>query len=467
MAKLSDPTPDADAWMERAAQHYRQQDLISTDHALAQALRIAPDDPRIAFLHAQTRYELGYPAAELFAAARALDPGNRDALRNHALALASEGLTGASEAVLEQALSGAPDWLEGQRVLASIRWTLGGEGSDGASAERGFAQACGALPGHQGLWLGWFTQVAQRRDWKAASAVLDQAEAAMGAGNVLAIARTFVAEESGDLDEAERRLAALAGNPDPFLALSRIRHALRRNQPEVAVSAAEPLLDTTLAGQIWPYLSIAWRLMNDPKAAWLDGDPVHYAVLDPGFTAAELDTLAAQLRLLHTARRPYAEQSVRGGTQTDRSLLLRHEPILRATRIKLMAAVRRHADSLPTAEPNHPLLGRPRTNLSIAGSWSVLLHGGGNNVAHSHPVGWLSSAFYVAVPDGQDMGPAPAGYLRLGAPPPDLGHGLPPYAKIAPAPGKLVLFASTMWHDTVPFVAGERLNIAFDIATAP
>jgi predicted 2-oxoglutarate/Fe(II)-dependent dioxygenase YbiX len=34
---------------------------------------------------------------------------------------------------------------------------------------------------------------------------------------------------------------------------------------------------------------------------------------------------------------------------------------------------------------------------------------------------------------------------------------------IAPVAGQLVLFPSYVWHGTVPIVAGERLNIAFDV----
>ena len=91
---------------------------------------------------------------------------------------------------------------------------------------------------------------------------------------------------------------------------------------------------------------------------------------------------------------------------------------------------------------------------------------GGHNVVHSHPLGWISSAFYVALPDGHEAGAPPAGHLQLGAPPAELGLELAPYRTIAPAPGRLVLFASTLWHGTVPFAAGERLNIAFDVVPA-
>ena len=90
--------------------------------------------------------------------------------------------------------------------------------------------------------------------------------------------------------------------------------------------------------------------------------------------------------------------------------------------------------------------------------------GGGHHIGHVHPQGWLSSAFYVAVPDAGEAGPPPAGWLSLGAPPADLGLDLPPLRQIEPKPGRLVLFPSTMWHATLPVAGGERLTVAFDVA---
>ena len=48
----------------------------------------------------------------------------------------------------------------------------------------------------------------------------------------------------------------------------------------------------------------------------------------------------------------------------------------------------------------------------------------------------------------------------------ELGLDLPPIRLIEPKPGRLVLFPSTMWHGTVPFAAGERLTVAFDVRAA-
>jgi len=452
---------DAGALMEQARALRGQQRMVEAEAAMAQARALAPGDGLIAFLHAQARYELGYPAAALFADACRLWPDNRDVLRNRALAEASEGRVGVAVDLLTAALAQAPDWLEGHRVLAALRWVSG----DAAGFDASYAQAARAHPGVVGLWLGWFAAVAQHRDWGRARAILEEADRHVGAAKGLIQARLFVASESGDSAETERLLAATAEGRDDFLTIARIRQALRAGDPERALALALPETRGRNAGQVWPYVSTCWRLLGDARAAWLDGDPPYVRAASVGLGAGELRTLAEVLRALHIAQWPYAEQSVRGGTQTDRSVLLRHEPILARAREALMAAVADYVAGLPPYEPGHPLLGRPRGPLLISGSWSVRLGGGGFNVTHSHPMGWISSAFYVAVPDEDDMGAAPAGHFHLGAPPPELGLDLPPYATIAPEAGHLVLFPSTLWHGTMPTQGGERLNIAFDIVT--
>jgi Tfp pilus assembly protein PilF len=453
---VADPF-EAEVWRERARSLRAVQDMAGADRAIAEATRLAPADPLTAFLRAQSAYELGHPAAALFAEAVRLWPENPDALRNHTLALAAEGRAGEAEQMLAQALVSRPNWLDGQRVLASLRYSHG----DAEAYDKGFADAVCAQPRHQGLWLGWFTLRAQQRDWPTARRILDEATAALGETRALASARAFLASETGDLAEAATRLAALAGVEDEFLALCRIRTALRGGDAAAARDLALPLTATRLAGQVWPYLSTAWRLLGDPRAAWLDGEPVLHAVLDPGFSAADISELAALLRRLHTASLPYAEQSVRRGTQTDRSILLRHEPLLGKVRQRLMEALQDFIATLPTPDPRHPFLGRPRGGLQISGSWSVRLGAGGFNVTHSHPVGWLSAVLYIALPG--DAGPAPAGALHLGAPPDELGLALAPYAVIPPRIGQLVVFPSILWHGTYPFAAGERLNLAFDV----
>jgi hypothetical protein len=334
-----------------------------------------------------------------------------------------------------------------------------------------------ALPRQQGLWLGWFTAAAQQRDWPRASLILDAATRQLGETRAIAIARVFVACESGDEARARGLLAATAGIDDDFLKLSRIRFALRDGDPAGALAIALPLTGTplttmALAGQVWPYVHVCWRMLGDDRQHWLaggglaGGDPPLMGVEEVGLSGAEMAELGALLRQLHTAKAPYAEQSVRVGTQTDRSVLLRHEPILQRTRAALLDGVRRFVETMPPLDPAHPVLGRARGNLAVSGSWSVRLGAGGHNVVHSHPLGWLSSAFYIAPPSPEEMGPEPAGCFELGSTPPELGLGLPPIRTIAPAVGKMVIFPSFMWHGTVPIQSGERLNIAFDIVSS-
>ena len=99
----------------------------------------------------------------------------------------------------------------------------------------------------------------------------------------------------------------------------------------------------------------------------------------------------------------------------------------------------------------------------MEGSWSVRLTRQGHNVPHNHPVGWLSTAFYIALPSPAQLGPAPAGHIAFGTPPEELGLDLPAYRTIEPRVGRTAVFPSTMWHRTMPFADGERLVMALDI----
>lgn len=438
-----------------------EQRVIEGDAALARAHAMAPENPLALLLHAQSRFELGHPAAHLFAQARARLPANPEVIRNEALALAAEGRVDDGIAMLARALDAEPGWIDGHRALASLRWTHGR-----ADPFAGYARAVAAQPANGALWMAWFGALAQQRDWPAARTVLASAIAALGETRPLRLAAVLVAVESGERDAARALLAETGAEDDPGLSLCRIRFALRDGDPAAARDEAMAMLAGAAATLAWPYLGLAWRMLGDPAADWLEGDPRFVGEYEVGLTPDDLTALASTLRPLHVASAPYADQSVRGGTQTDRSVLLRHEPILQRARVALTAAVETHVAALPPPDPRHPLLGRPRAPLRIAGSWSVRLTGGGRNVAHTHPRGWLSSAFYVSLPDPVPGDPPDAGWLALGTPPPELGLGLRPTRTIAPATGRLVLFPSTMWHSTLDFAAGERLNIAFDMVPA-
>ena len=379
-------------------------------------------------------------------------------VRNRALALISEGRGAAARALLTRELASDPGWLDGHKALATLEWTSGNRSEVSAL----LALSCRKQPANPALWLAWFGNLAQARDWAGALAVLDEAERHLGTTPAIAVSRLFVAVESGS-PEADRLIAETSQFRGDVTSLCRIRHALRHGDPARAEAEALPLTAGPSAMLYWPYLSLAWRLLGNERAQWLDQPEQLIRTFDCGWSTTELAELAEVLRSLHTAAAPYLEQSVRGGTQTDRSVLLRREPVLQHAKTRLLELIRDYVDGLPAPDPAHPLLGAPRGDLLIEGSWSVRLARQGYNVPHTHAMGWLSTAFYVALPKPADMGPPPSGHIALGEPPTELGLTLEPYRTIAPEPGKLAVFPSTMWHATVPFDHGERLVIAFDI----
>ncbi|MFM5906166.1 MAG: putative 2OG-Fe(II) oxygenase [Novosphingobium sp.] len=437
----------------RRAQHHAQ-----ADELLGRARESFPADPVIAFLQAQTRYELGHPAAALFDAAARLDPANPEARRNRALALISEGDADLARALLEAELAARPDWLDGHKVLATLNWT---QGARGHFADH-YAPACRAVPDRLDLWIAWFRMVAQTRDWPAALEILDEAERHHAGSPALLACRLFVAVESHDDAAAPALLAGAAHIRGDVTSLCRIRHALRSGDPRLAEAEAMAQTGGPSAALYWPYLSLAWRLLGDERWLWLDRPDDLIQAADSGMAAAELDELAALLRGLHTAQAPYIDQSVRGGTQTDRSVLLRHEAPLQRLKARMLALIEDYLRALPPEDRSHPLLSAPRGGpLLIAGSWSVRLLQQGYNVPHTHAMGWLSTAFYVSLPDR--MGAEPAGHIAFGAPPPELELPLEAYRTIRPEPGLLAIFPSTTWHGTVPFDDGERLVVAFDV----
>jgi tetratricopeptide (TPR) repeat protein len=456
------PAPhDAAAWQRLGFAYGEDQRIVDAVHAFARAATLDPGDPLTAFAHAQACLDAGYPAVALFAHARTLAPGNLATVTGGAAALAAEEESEAAEALLEDTLRSHPDWLAGHKQLAALRWTSG----DAGHFARSYASACEAQPQNLPLRLAWFGVLMQARDWQAALAVVADGEALLGTLPAFAAARAVLAGESGDLALAEQWFARTASIRDDALGIAHVRHCLRTAKLEQAQTRALDLLKGRAAPMVWPYLSVIWRLRGDARAAWLDGAPPYIRAFDLPFSVGELDELAAVLRRLQTRRVAHLEQSVRGGTQTDmdRQLFFRAEPEIQDVRAKVDVAIREYVDGMPAPVPDHPLLGAPRGRLLFSGSWSVRLTAQGHHVSHTHPNGWISSALYVSLPQPEQLGPAPAGFIRFGVPPSALGPNLGGFGQFEPKPGRLILFPSTLWHETLPFDDGERLVIAFDV----
>lgn len=430
----------------------RRHDTEGAYAAIADAVALAPDDPQAALALAHIGYETWRPAADLFARAQALDRGNPGIARGTALALNAEGRGREAEVLLDAVLTAHPEWIEGHKTLATIRTT----GGAGEAFDASFARACRARPDDAGLRLAWFHALATAKRWDAARSVLAGAGGVFGDTRGVRLARAFIASESDAASRDPAIFDDVADVDDPGLDLARVRFWLRTGEPPKAAAIAAARTRGPAARMFWPYLSLAWRLTGDARADWLDG-----VVSSVDLGTHGLDTLEATLRRLLVLQAPYHEQSVRGGVQTDRHLFFNPDAAIQQLCAVASDAVRDYVAALPPHDPAHPLLGPRRDgDVRFEGSWSVLLRGTGFHAPHTHVMGWISSALYVAVPETEGE----QGWLALGMPPPELGLGLAPQRTIEPRPGRLVLFPSTMWHGTLPFDDGERLTIAFDIA---
>ena len=441
-----------------------QRALDRHDEALesfANAARFDPSNGRIAQGRAHTAMEAGLPAVEYYEEAHRLNPRSGPTLIGLAAArvAAGEGERAAREmgAILER----EPMWLNGHAQLAQIVATLGRPAEATASIERALAEQPRSVP----LWETLLNVQLRRGAYETLAPILARARAAGVSSPEFAIYEAIDLAEHDPSDFPPALFDAAPAALDHALDTWRVRHLLRIGKPEAAL----PILDRRLAGpqsaELWAYAATVWRLVGDPRSKWLEGDPAFVRTIDLGDKIGDRRKLADLLRSIHIARGEYLDQSVRGGTQTDGPLFCRIAPEIRELRSAIVDAVDDYRRSLPPIDTKHPLLSRPRDRrIRFAGSWSVRLRSGGHHSNHVHPLGWISSAFYVSLPERKPGEPEDSGWFTLGAPDERLGIDVPPWRKIEPREARLVLFPSWMWHGTVPFREGERLTVAFDVA---
>jgi len=457
---LADHPRHSGLWQVLGLLHRHGENSAEAIRAFDAAARLAPLDARIAHGQARVTMEAGLPSLAAFDRALRLAPSDGDLRLSQAAALLAEQGPAAASAALDAVLALSPDWIEGQRTRAQLRWLAG----DREGYTEGLNLALQTNPQAPALWAEKINLLIRAELYDAARTAVDDARSVIGNNPILDAGEAIASSEGGDHTRAALLFDALKPFQDIPLAVRHIRHFLRTGEIERAARLGESLVGSPEAAQAWPYVALAWRMLGDPRWEWLEGQPGLIGEYDLTDEIGSLDQLAGRLRSLHGAMHAPVDQSVRGGTQTDGPLFARTEPEIRLVRDAIRGAVERHMAALPAPDPRHPLLSAARAPVRFAGSWSVRLGSGGRHANHIHPQGLLSSALYVAVPSCEEAGSELAGSLALGEPPAELGIDLPPVRVIAPRPGRLVLFPSTMWHGTYPFAEGERISIAFDVA---
>ncbi|SEM98466.1 Flp pilus assembly protein TadD, contains TPR repeats [Sphingomonas gellani] len=454
-------------WAARAAALKASGDLAGAARAYEQAARVRPDSSVAEHNLASTLGDLGDFAAAAEASARAFAKGG-DAPETwlvHARALQGLGQLDDADRAFEQALRRRPAYAVAHRDLAQLRWM---RTADPAAAMR----ALDAAPDTPDLALVRATVLAAIGRADHARQVVQTALARGGAIPALHLMAAGLAGRTGDapaqLHHATAALRAAPASADAARAAVEALIHLDRGGEAASLAervvAAEPDNQAALS-----LLATAWRLTGDPRHRALAEDP---ALVSAGLIAcpagwsdldAFLSELSAALAALHGWRTHPLEQSLRHGSQTQVDLTRLETPVIRA----LFAALTTTLDTrLPAlGHGDDPVRRRNTGRWRFAGAWSVRLMPGGFHTDHVHPAGWLSSAFYVALPKA--VAREPEGWLAFGRPGIPTARPLPPFRRIRPEPGMLALFPSYLWHGTEPFTGDEpRITVAFDIVPA-
>ena len=247
---------------------------------------------------------------------------------------------------------------------------------------------------------------------------------------------------------------------------------LQLNDPQKAAAMAEQSLRIAPADQSsLAVLGTAWRMMGDARDEELNGydELIQVFDLEPpqGYSSMEDFNieLNAWLSGLHTSVREPLEQSLRRGSQTPGHIFGQGHMLADKLKIRIEEAI---ASYLAAMKPDagHPFRGRGGRGFRFQGSWSSRLRDGGFHVNHIHQGGWISSCYYVALPETVKNESGKQGWIKFGEP--NFEVGLSMRRAIQPKAGRLVLFPSYMWHGTVPFHENaSRTTIAFDAIPGP
>ncbi len=458
---------DADAWSLLAFVLERQNKVAEAEASYLQALAL---DERQIFAHQNlgtllSRLERAEEALVALDRAHALGARNFELAFNRGRTLSLLYRMEEAEREFADAVTLRPTDIDAQLNLARLRYMR----ADPAFA-RDFAAIADAQPANLPLQSELARALRGAGRFDEAERQLRKALAVSGPVPPLQALLAQLLQETGRLAEAEHEaLRAATAMPDDadiietlvaiLLARGRAHDAL----PYLAARrAVEPLVQSWIAyeataarllgrehyGELYDYDRLVRSYMLEPPPGWS--------------SMAELNTaLRAALAARHRFASHPLDQSLRHGSQTTRNLIAENDAAIRAILQAFQAPIADYLRALGRA-PGHPLSARNVDGAVVIGAWSVQLHREGFHVNHLHPQGWISSAYYVDVPDEVQDTALRSGWLKFGEtrfPVP----GATAERYLQPMPGRLVLFPSYMWHGTTPIHGAQaRLTIAFD-----
>lgn len=460
-----------DGWAALGSLLANQNRLLEAEGAYRQALALnpanAPLHRRLGALLAQL--ERSEEALALLARAQALGVRGFELELARGRALGQLGRLEEAERAFAAAVALRPRHSDAQLYLARVRQALG-DPDFSRSLAAAVLEARGDLNLQEALAV--LLLNAGRGD--VAEGLLREELKRAGPVPRLRYVLSRVMREGERLAEAETEaLEAAAALPDePGVVENLVSILLSRGRPSEALAFIRAQRTRMPAAQGWiAYEAIAARLLGQP----LYGELYDYQrlvrcyELQPPFGFASMAELNAALLPVLTARYrantyPLGE-SLRNGRVTTRNLMMDPDPVIRALLRAFEEPLRAYLGALGR-DPGHPLSARNQGAVQIASAWSVQLARGGFHVNHFHNSGWLSSAYYVGVPEEAGDTELKSGWLRLGEPRfPTPGAGVG--CVVQPHAGQLVLFPSYMWHGTSPILGAQpRTAVSFDAVPA-
>jgi len=363
------------------------------------------------------------------------------------------------------AVAARPGHLEAQLNLARLRFMRGDP-----HFTRALLDAMGAAPDDLRLQILLCNVLFRAGRYEMAESRIRDVMAAKGA---LPLFRALLAQvllEVGRLKEAEAEaLEAAAAVPgDSEILDTVVSILLSRGRPEEAMQFIGTQRVREPGKQNW--------LAHEATAARLLGRPAYQDLFNyqrfvreyrpeapPGWSSMrELNAAVLEaLRARHRFTSHPLDQSLRNGSQTTRNLIADPDPAIRALLQSFDEPLQQYLRDIGS-EPAHPFTSRNGRPARIAEGWSVQLRRGGFHVNHLHPRGWISSAYYVAVPEEVTDTAMKSGWLKFGEPRYPVPGAVPDHM-VQPEAGLLVLFPSYLWHGTSAIRGSEsRISIAFD-----
>ena len=441
---------DAEMWLGLGNAHRNESDYEGAMSHYEKALELSPD-------YAAAHHNIGLCKRMMMRADEAIDHyekalslGLNIGELQHNLGNAridQRDVFGAIDAY-RKAIELDPGRIESHRNLNSLLWQQ--ELSD--DYLKSYEEALKLDPTATELRQAWAIALTQQDAFEDAARVLEEGLSHTPESSELVSLLAYSLEGQGRWDEAlkvhESAIAMEDSVPNHQVSYARALLACQRPD-EALVHADTAVRNIPMDQRALAYLGLCWRLLGDERDAFLNDyenlvQSFELPVPEGYSTGAEFnERLRSVLDRMHIGKRHPPEQTLRGGSQTYGDLFELVEPEIRHLVASLRVRISEYIAAFPIS-PRHPLFSRRTRGFDFSASWSVRLARCGFHTMHTHPLGWISSAYYVNVPKEVSESDAHGGGIKFGEPDIDLGAAGEARRIIQPSAGRLVLFPSYM-----------------------